>query len=153
MDSGSSPSILDAMPLTQLSIVRSPAYAALLLFAPMALHAQRASPCGDSDKRASLRVHLEQLMRSNDPQTVYVRRDSRLPLVHPDSIRYIDDERICERAARVYYRYRLGPRPLGAVSVARVGNIWVVYGEERIGEWTGLDIYNSDFELVASIAS
>jgi hypothetical protein len=129
------------------------AYAALLLFAPTALHAQRASACGDSDKRAFLRAHLEELIRSNDPQTAYVRRDSRLPLVHPDSIRYIDDEQICERAARVYYRYRLGPRPLGAVSVARVGNVWVVYGEERIGEWTGLRIYNNEFELVASIAA
>src|SRR4051812_12448365 len=104
----------------RLSIIRLLALAALLFITPAALHAQHPSSCGDRKKRELLRVHLEGLMRSSDPQPVYVRRDARLPLVRPDSNRYIDDERICERAARVYYRYLLGPRPLGSVSVARV---------------------------------
>ena len=134
--------------------LRRPAPLVVLCLAiPTILRAQHASLCGDREKRELLRVHLEQYMVSSEPSMVYARRDARLPLVHPDSIRYIDDERICARAARVYYRYRLGPRPVGSVSVARVGTMWVVYGEERVGEWTGLDIYNSDFELVASIAS
>ena len=131
----------------------APALAALIVFVATPALAQHASACGDKDKRDALRIFLRQHMIGNQPNAEYIRRDSPLPLVHPDSIRYIDDERICERAARVYYRYHLGPRPLRSVSVARVGSVWVVFGEIHIGEWTGVDVYNSDFELIASLAS
>lgn len=136
-------------PVSKPSRVRSLVLGAVLLIARVA-HGQHASTCGDRDKRETLRAHLAELMLSNESRTAITRREQRLPLVHPDSIVYVDDERICERAARVYYRYRLGPRPLGAVSVARVGDMWVVFGELHIGEWTGLDVYNRDFELVGS---
>ena len=92
-------------------------------------------------------------MTSIDSSQTANRRIYRLPLVSPDSIRIITDERICERAARAYYRDRLGPRPLESVTVAQVGDLYAVYGAERAGEWTSLDIYTRDFELIVSVMS
>jgi len=129
------------------------ALAALVLAAPASLHSQHASACGDDDKRELLRFRIEPLMVSDDSRSVDELRMFNLPRIHPDSIVYIDDERLCERAAKVYYRDRLGPRPLGGVSVARVGDRYVVYGYERMGEWTVMNIYTLDFRLVASIAA
>jgi hypothetical protein len=129
------------------------ALAAMVLAAPASVHAQHASACGDDDTRQWLRFRIEPLMLSDDSRSADQLRTFHLPRVHPDSIVYIDDERLCERAAKVYYRYRLGPRPLGSVSVARVGNRYVVYGYERMGEWTSMEIYTLDFRLVASIAA
>lgn len=133
--------------------VLSFALAALVVAAPASLHAQHASACGDDDKRQWLRLRIEPLMLSDNSESVNELRMLHLPRVHPDSIVYVDDERLCERAAKVYYRYRLGPRPLGGVSVARVGDRYVVYGYERAGEWTIMNIYTLDFRLVASIAA
>jgi hypothetical protein len=126
---------------------------AALVAAPIAVHAQASGVCSDAEKRQWLRFQIEPLMLSADSATTNLRRAFHLPLVHPDSIVYVDDERICERAARVYYADRLGPRPLRGVSVARIGDRWAVYGENRAGEWTILGIYTRDFELLASIAT
>ena len=133
--------------------VLSFALAALVLASPASLHAQHASACGDDDKRQWLRYQIEPPMLSDDSRSADQLRIFKLPRVHPDSIVYIDDERLCERAAKVYYRYRLGPRPLGSVSVARVGDRYVVYGYERMGEWAVMNVYTLDFRLVASIAA
>lgn len=133
--------------------VLSLALGALILAAPAGLHAQHASACGDDGKRQWLRNTIEPLMLSDDSRSADGLRMFNLPRVHPDSIVYIDDERLCERAAKVYYRYRLGPRPLGSVSVARVGDRYVVYGYERAGEWAIMSVYTLDFRLIASIAS
>jgi hypothetical protein len=129
------------------------ALAVLLLTTPASLHAQHASVCGSDDKRYWLRSRIEALMLSDNSESAAELRMFHLPRVHPDSIVYSDDERLCERAAKVYYRYRLGPRPLGGVSVARVGDRYVVYGYERAGEWTIMNIYTLDFRLVASMAT
>ena len=136
-----------------MNAVASFALGVLVAIAPASLHAQHASACGDDDKRDLLRSRIEPLMVSDDSRSVEELRLFNLPRVHPDSIVYIDDERLCERAAKVYYRDRLGPRPLGGVSVARVGNRYVVYGDERAGEWTILNIYTLDFRLLSSIAA
>jgi hypothetical protein len=119
------------------------------------VHAQRASACGGANEwhRSFLRQRLEALMVSDDSSTTAMRRLYRLPRVSPDSIVFVTDERTCERAAREYYRYHLGPRPLGGVDVARIGNMYAVYGAIRAGEWTILEIFTRDFELVASLAS
>lgn len=76
-----------------------------------------------------------------------------LPRVPPDSAIRVTDERVCERAARAYYRYRLGPFPLGGVAVIRIGNRYAVHGDMRAGEWTILSIYSDEFELISSILS
>ena len=75
-----------------------------------------------------------------------------LPALPPDSAVVVTDERVCERAARMYYRYRLGPIPAGGVAVVRVGNRYAVYGGNRAGEWTILVIFSDRFESIASIA-
>ena len=75
-----------------------------------------------------------------------------LPALPPDSAIVVTDERVCERAARTYYRYRLGPIPPGGVAVVRVGNRYAVYGANRAGEWTILTIYSDRFEYITSIA-
>ena len=126
---------------------------ALLLMAPASLHAQHASTCGDDDKRQWLRSKIEPLMLSDNAESAAELGIMNLPRVHPDSIIYIDDERLCERAAKIYYRYRLGPRPLGSVSIARVGDRYVVYGYERMGEWAIMSVYTLDFRLIASIGA
>jgi hypothetical protein len=123
----------------------------LAALAPRTSESQRASVCGDAEKRDWLRSHIEPLMLSADSAASSERRQLHLPLVHPDSIIYVDDERICARAAKAYYRERLGPRPLRGVSVAKVGEMWVVYGEKRAGEWTILGVLNRDFVEVAGV--
>ena len=76
-----------------------------------------------------------------------------MPKVPPTSAVLVTDERICERAARTYYRYRLGPIPAGGVTVIRVVNRYAVIGGNRAGEWTILSIYSLQFEDIAHIAS
>ena len=76
-----------------------------------------------------------------------------LPALPPDSAIVVTDERVCERAARAYYRHRLGPIPAGGVSVIRVGNRYVVYGANRAGEWTIMSIYSDRFEPITNLAS
>src|SRR5690348_14085997 len=76
-----------------------------------------------------------------------------LPALPPDSAIVVNDERVCERAARAYYRHRLGPIPGGGVTVIRVGNRYVVYGANRAGEWTIMSIYSDRFEPITHIAS
>src|SRR6476660_9031742 len=93
------------------------ALAVLVLITPARLRAQHASACGDDDKRQLLRSRIEALMLSDNAESAAELRMFHIARIHPDSVVYIDDERLCERAAKVYYRYRLGPRPLGAVSV------------------------------------
>jgi hypothetical protein len=126
---------------------------AALLAAPVTVHAHATGVCGDAEQRHWLRAKIQPLMLSADSATTNLRRQFYLPLVHPDSIVYVDDERICERVARVYYADRLGPLPLRGVSVARIGDRWAVLGENRAGEWTILEIYTRDFELLASLAT
>ena len=133
------------------TIIRTLAFAGLLGVTALNAHAQRGSPCGTSEKRNWLRFKLEPMMLSADSAAAEGRRSLRLPLVHPDSIVYIDDERICARAAKVYYRDRGGPMPLLGVSVARVGDRFLVYGENRAGEWTIMDVFNRDFEFIGAI--
>jgi hypothetical protein len=125
----------------------------LAALSPRATRGQHISVCGDKEKRYWLRFRIEPLMLSTDSATTANRRLYRLPLVHPDSIRYIDDERICARAAKAYYRGNLGPQPLRGVSVARVGDVWVVLGEIHAGEWTSMMIFDRNFDLVASVGT
>jgi len=73
---------------------------------------------------------------------------SRLPR---DSVIHIVDERLCERAARAYYRHRLGPTPRGGVFVMRIGNRYAVYGANRAGEWTIVSIFSLQFDPIVSI--
>ena len=75
-----------------------------------------------------------------------------LPRMSPDSVVHVTDERVCELAARAYYRYRLGPVPEGGVAVLKVGNRYAVYGANRAGEWTILQIYSENFEFISGIA-
>lgn len=74
-----------------------------------------------------------------------------LPVVPPDSAVLVRDEGTCERAARAYYRYRLGPTPPGGVTVIRIGNRYAVYGAQRGGEWTILSIYSEQFEPITAV--
>lgn len=125
---------------------------AFLLALPAArLSAQRPTVCGDDRKRETIRGLLDRMMRSDDSTARSSRRTLRLPRVHPDSVIYVDDPRVCERAANVYYRDQLGPRPLHGVAVARVRDLYVVYGYIRAGEWVPLVVYNSAFETLAGI--
>src|SRR5688572_28504661 len=103
----------------------------MLLIGTHPAYSQSQSACGDQEKRDWLRNNVRALMQSDDSTTSADRRLHHLSLVHPDSIVFVDDARICERAARVYYRYRLGPRPPHGVAAARVGKLFVVYGDER----------------------
>jgi hypothetical protein len=80
------------------------------------------------------------------------RRLHDLPKVPRDSVVQIKDERVCERAARAYYRFHLGPTPPGGVFVLRIANRYVVYGATRAGEWTIVSIFSPQFEPIVNIA-
>ena len=117
-------------------------------------HSLTPSACGEGRwGRDALRFRLERLMFAIDSTETAHNRIFRLPVISPDSIRIVTDERICERAARLYYRDHLGPRPLESVAVAQVGDFYVVYGARRAGEWTLMDIYTRDFELIVTVTS
>lgn len=127
---------------------------ALLVSAASVSGAQSSEQWCDTGNHSEwLRHRLEQLLDTSDPTHVRMRRDAFLPAVPADSIVPVHDAAICERAARVYYRHRLGPMPPGGVAVARIGNRYAVYGRERMGEWTLLVVYTSDFHPLANFAS
>jgi hypothetical protein len=94
---------------------------------------------------------LRQALTATDSAGVQARRIFALPAVPPDSIRMVTDERVCERAARVYYRFRLGPMP-GGVEVARVTDRYYVYGRNRAGEWTIMSVFTAQFHELANVA-
>jgi uncharacterized membrane protein len=81
------------------------------------------------------------------------RRIYHLPELPADSVVLVTDERVCERAARAYYRHELGPMPAGGVTVIRVANRYVVSGALRAGEWSITTIYSTKFEPIANILS
>ena len=96
-------------------------------------------------------MHLRQGLAKTDSAGVRWRRRMLLPDVPPDSALLVSDERVCESAARAYYRYRLGPMP-GGVEVARVADHFYVYGQNRAGEWTILEVFTLQFHSVAGSA-
>jgi len=93
---------------------------------------------------------LRATLAATDSAGVSSRHEYELPDISVDSVQSVSDERVCERAARAYYRYRLGPMPTNGVAVARVGNRYAVYGNRRAGEWTILAIYTLRFEELAN---
>ena len=119
---------------------------ATLLLAIAPLSAQHARAC--STDRYQRDLFLEMLTGLMLDEDSVNRRIYRLPRVSPDSIRLVTDERVCERLAHTYYRRRLGPRPAHGVLVARVGDLYAVYGKPTGGHYDILGIYTSDFTLV-----
>ena len=94
---------------------------------------------------------LREALGGADEHAGTSRRIFRLPDFPPDSVRQVLDEGVCERAARAYYRRRLGPMP-GGVEVARVADRYYVYGSNRAGEWTTLSIFTLQFEAIGHVA-
>ena len=95
-------------------------------------------------------------IRQLPDQTAMLRRDGHILLataseLPADSVIVVTDERMCERAARTYYRHELGPMPAGGVTVLRVGNRYVVSGAIRAGEWTITTVYSAQLEGIVSI--
>lgn len=105
--------------------------------------------CSDPALAASPLYGIRDVLKGNaiEREQMYA-----LPALPPDSAIVVSDERTCERAARAYYRHRLGPIPAGGVAVIRVGNRYVVYGANRAGEWTIMSIYSDRFEPIRNIA-
>jgi hypothetical protein len=109
------------------------------LATPVRLGAQQPSACAERSAFPDLHERFERLIASEDSANVVFRRNYHLPQLPPDSVLVVTDERICERAARAYYRNYIGPRPLLGVEVLRVGDIYIVYGAKRGGEWAALE--------------
>jgi hypothetical protein len=132
-------------------IVLMPVLLALTASA-IAIFAQRQVACGTDAKRETMRGMLTGIMRSDDSSTRTIRRAYRVLRVDPDSVAYIDDYRICERAAARYYRDMLGRRALRGVAVPRVRDRYIVYGYKRDGEWMVVEVYDSAFRYIATTA-
>lgn len=111
----------------------------------------RARWCGSNAQSSWMLMQLRQGLAGRDSARARWRQHMLLPDVPPDSAIVITDERVCETAARAYYRYRLGPMP-GGVEVARVADHYYVYGQNRAGEWTILEVFTLQFHSVASAA-
>ena len=121
---------------------------------PTRLDAQQPSACRRSSAFMNLRAEMEYWIASDDSLAVTFRRNYQLPHLPPDSVLIVTDERICERAARAYYRNRTGRLPLGGVEVLRIGDIYVVYAPARAGgHWTALAFYTRDFEFISGMLS
>jgi hypothetical protein len=86
----------------------------LLFFFPAAfatsvgLQTQQPSACGVPLRRAEIRDRFERLVASEDSLDSVIATATNLP---PDSVLIVTDEVLCERAARAYYRDKLGPAP------------------------------------------
>jgi uncharacterized membrane protein len=98
-------------------------------------------------------MHVRSIVSGHGVEADSARRMYSLPELPADSAFIVTDERVCERAARAYYRGTLGPMPVGGVTVIRVANRYVVSGTLRAGEWSISIIYSNRFEPIASIAS
>jgi hypothetical protein len=124
------------------------AAASLLAYSP----ASAAAPtwCSEPSVSALNYDKIKRVVEAGGPDARFLYA---MPRVPADSVVLVKDERVCERAARAYYRHRLGPIPAGGVTVVRVANRYAVIGGNRAGEWTILTIYSLDFHDIAHIAS
>jgi len=127
------------------------ALCAASLAIPARLDAQQPSACRRPSPFDNLQSRVESWIASEDSLHVAFRRGYQLPHLPPDSVLIVTDERICERAAQAYYRGHIGPRPLEGVEVLRVGDMYIIYGAKRSGEWGSLEFYTRDFEYVGGI--
>jgi len=106
--------------------------------------------CGTADQRELLKYHLYEIARAADSTYIaasVIESPGRATITR---IEIITDQKICERAARVYYRYTLGPVPPEGAAVGRFGDRYGVYGDIHAGEWTILAIFNLKFESLGS---
>jgi hypothetical protein len=104
------------------------------LATPVRLDAQQPSACAQPSAFLDLHERFERLIASEDSLNVVFRRNYHLPHLPPDSVLVVTDERICERAARAYYRNYIGPRPLVGVEVLRVGDMYERVELPAVGE-------------------
>jgi hypothetical protein len=118
----------------------------------VAILAQRQVACGTNAQRETLHVMLNGMLRSDDSSARKIRDQLHVSQVHHDSVRYIADYGICHRASARYYRDVIGLRTIRTVSVARVRDRYIVYGDKRGGEWTVVEVYDLAFRLIARTA-
>lgn len=107
----------------------------------------------DSHAAAMQRV-LRQLGTSSDSGWVVRRASLGLPVTPADSIVMLDDEVLCERASlAVDSQATTGPPAVGAVYLARFGNLYAVYPPSlQGGEWSGLVFFDSSFVFHGGLA-
>jgi hypothetical protein len=106
--------------------------------------------CGTADQRELLKYHLLEIARAADSTYVAYTAIQALGRATTTRVEIIMDQSICERASRVYYRYKLGPLAPEGAAVGRFGDKYGVYGDVHAGEWTILAIFNSKFESLGS---
>ncbi len=112
----------------------------------------RDSSCGDADRQRYLHERIVHLLAETDSASIAWRRMYEIDASRPEEITVVTEDTLCVRAASAYYRYRLGRQPEGGVVVIRAGDVYVVQGKERMGEWTLLVTYNGRFEELARLA-
>src|SRR5262245_6398432 len=108
--------------------------------------------CSPSPLAERVIADLESVVEAEGAEADMQRRLYDLPRLPRDSVVRVTDERLCERGARAYYRYTLGPTPPGGVFVLRIANRYAVYGAGRAGEWTIVTIFSPQFEPITYIA-
>jgi hypothetical protein len=108
--------------------------------------------CGTADQRESLKYHLMEIARAADSTYIAYSVIQAPGRATTTRVEIILDQRICERASRAYYRYKLGPLPPEGAAVGRFGDKYGVYGDIHGGEWTILAIFNLKFENLGSYA-
>lgn len=116
---------------------------------PRALHGQ--SACREFDAEW-LKRDIVEMVTAPDSGSVVSREMHGLPALRANAVRVVTDQAICAQAARVYYRHHIGPPPRGGVTVLEAGDAYLVYGDNRAGEWTILMVYNRNWEALASVA-
>ena len=127
---------------------------ATLLVAATPLRAQQPPACSvDRFHRDLVLSKATAVFLDDGAPPMHHRPGYGFPVVPPDSIRLVTEERVCERLAQLYYRSRLGPRSAKGVAVARVGDLYLVYGEGRPpGSYFDLlGIYTTAFVLVLTL--
>jgi hypothetical protein len=104
--------------------------------------------CGTADQMEWLKYRANDFVKKADSSRTSAEATKKHSGPEITQVIEIHDQAICERAARTYYRSRLGPYPADGVAVVRFGDKYGVYGDIRGGEWTLLEVYNLNFEPI-----
>ena len=113
------------------------------------------SSCRGRDRHAEFIPNVAlHVVTSTDPNVVRSREETHIPVVPPDTIELVTDERVCAAAARAYagYHPRAPPSAFSwPVYLVRVGRVYLVVGPGvKTGEWGTLVVLSDRFAVLSS---
>jgi hypothetical protein len=122
---------------------------AAIALAAVPAGAQGRGRCG-ADASFLVREYRD-FFSSTDSAAAAHRALFQLPRVPAKDIVAVTDSATCARAADAYYHTTLGPASRQYVAVVRAGKLYLVFGSERAGEWSIVEILDENFDEIEGI--